>query len=229
MSHFSTLLLVEQLAGEHARMEMAKRIEESYGRDRRPDAERPLVEIDGSQPGDTTVTYDKAGWVVWMLMERMGRENLLAGLREFIAERKDGPDYPVLEDLIATLRPHAPDPEAFDRFVDAWFFRVEVPEYRLRDARVEELPGGGGWRTTATVANQGTGAMPVEIAAVAGDRFYDDGKPEEGYREGRATVTPGPGEAVPVEITTDFKPDRLVVDPDVRVLQLKRNAAEAKL
>ena len=74
MAHFSTMLLTEQLAGEHARMEFAKRIEERYGRDRRPDAERPLVKIDGSQPGDTTVTYDKTGWVMWMLMQRMGRD-----------------------------------------------------------------------------------------------------------------------------------------------------------
>ena len=71
--------------------------------------------------------------------------------------------------------------------------------------------------------------MSIEIAAAAGDRFDDDGKPKAGYRDGRATVTPGPGETTPVEIVTDFKPDRLVVDPDVLVLQLKRNAAEERL
>jgi ABC-2 type transport system permease protein len=42
-------------------------------------------------------------------------------------------------------------------------------------------------------------------------------------------VDAGAGESVAVEIVTDFQPERLVVDPDVRQLQLERNGAEEKL
>ena len=63
MAHFSTALLFEQLRGPRGRIEFLKRIEERYDNNRRVDSERPLVRIDGSKDGDTTVTYDKGGWV----------------------------------------------------------------------------------------------------------------------------------------------------------------------
>jgi ABC-2 type transport system permease protein len=103
-----------------------------------------------------------------------------------------------------------------------------VPEYRLADAHREALPDGR-WRTTATLTNRGTGAPAVEVAAVAGERFDDQGKPKDGYRQEKVTVIAGAGASVPIEIVTDFKPERLVVDPDVRQLQLERNAAEEAL
>jgi aminopeptidase N len=105
MAHYSTILLVEKMKGERDRIEFCKRIEERYGERRQADSERPLVKIDGSRPGDTTVTYDKGGWVMWMLTGLMGRDNMLAGLREFIDTYGNGPDYPVLQDLVATLAP----------------------------------------------------------------------------------------------------------------------------
>jgi ABC-2 type transport system permease protein len=144
MAHFSTLLLVEQVQGVAARIELAKFLEEKYGRNRHPDAEHPLVEIDGSRAGDTTVTYDKGGWVFWMLLRHMGRERALEGLRRFIADWKDSSDHPVLQDFTAALRPFAADPAAYDAFVRQWFFQVVVPEYQLRDARKRRLPEGRG-------------------------------------------------------------------------------------
>ncbi len=78
-AHFSTILLVEQVKGLNARIDFCKRIEASYGKDRQADSERPLVKIDGERPGDTTVTYDKGGWVFWMLLNHMGREQSPGG------------------------------------------------------------------------------------------------------------------------------------------------------
>jgi hypothetical protein len=79
--------------------------------------------------------------------------------------------------------------------------------------------------------------MPVEIAATAGERWR---KPADGdasgryeqdpaYRDARATVTLAAGESRLVTVRCDFEPERLVVDPDVRVLQLKRKQAVAAL
>jgi hypothetical protein len=228
MSHFSTMLLMQQVLGEGARIEFAKRIEERYGERRRADAERPLVKIDGSHGGDETVTYDKGGWVFWMLLNEMGRERALAGLREFVRKYENGPDYPVLQDLVATLRPFAADPKAYDAFVRQWFFSVVVPEYRLDKATRKKLPNGT-WEATATIRNAGTGRMPVEVAAVTGDRFDDKGKSLAAYREIRRTVLLGAGQAATVTFPCPFEPQRLLVDPDARVLQLARKAALARL
>ena len=227
MAHFATALLIEELGGERRRQEFAKRTESRYGDRRRQDAERPLVKIDSTQPGDRTVTYDKSSLVVWMLMREMGREPMLAGLREFIGRFKDGPDYPLLEDLIETLRPHAPDPERFDRFVEQWFFDVVVPEFRLHDARRE--PNGYGWAATAWLENFGSGRVEVEVAAVAGERWTEEGERDDDYREARVLVSLEAGESRAVRIEAPFEPQRIVVDPDVEVLQLRRNAAVAEL
>ncbi|HET6462545.1 MAG TPA: hypothetical protein VFH33_01990, partial [Candidatus Krumholzibacteria bacterium] len=45
------------------------------------------------------------------------------------------------------------------------------------------------------------------------------------YKDARTTITLGAGESKPVTIQCDFDPDKIVVDPDVRVLQLKRKQA----
>lgn len=226
-SHFSTLLLMEQVKGPRERMELAKRLEERYGENRRADAERALVWIDNSREGDTTVTYDKGGWVFWMLMRHMGRERALAGIRQFFHEWSDNPDHPVLQDFLATMRPFAPDTTAFDAFVRQWFHEVVLPEFELSRARKTRT--GRQWRVTVDLRNAGTGRMPVEVAAVRGERFAEDGKPGKDYRDVRATVTLKAGGQQTVVLLCPFDPERVVVDPDVQVLQLRRNGAVAKL
>ncbi len=238
MAHFSTILLIEQEKGERARIEFCKRIEERYGDRRHADAERPLVRIDGSKDGDETVLYDKGGWAFWMLLHQMGRENALAGIRNFIGTYKDGPDYPVLEDFLAAMRPFAPDSTAYDAFVRQWFFEVAVPEYRLSHARRAEHDDAttaatdapaDGWLAAATVQNSGAGTMAVTIAAETGDRYDKDGRRSAEYREARSVITLGAGEEQEVAISCDFKPERIVVDPDALVLQLMRENAVAGL
>jgi ABC-type transport system involved in multi-copper enzyme maturation permease subunit len=227
MAHFSSILLLEQVKGLRGRIEFCRRIEESYGEGRVVDSERPLVWTDGSKPGDRTVTYDKGGWVFWMLLDVMGREACLAGIQQFIAHYSTDPDHPVLQDFVASMRPFAPDPEAFDAFVDAWFYEVVVPEYRVSDADVVPVEGAddGAWRVTVTIENDGSGRFPIEVAAAHGERFNDDGTPSPDYRESRVMVTVGPDEQAPVTIPCPFEPDRVLVDPDALVLQLDRDDA----
>jgi hypothetical protein len=219
-------LLCEEVKGLHQRIEFCKRIEESYNETRRKDSEKPLVKIDGSKPGDTTVTYDKGGWVFWMLMQQMGREKTLKGLQAFIEKYRLNPDHPVLQDFIAAMRPYATDPVAYDAFVKQWFLEVNVPEYRLTEPKL--VAGGKGdssWEVTVHVRNAGTGKMPVDVAAVLKERFKDDGKPDDAYREARKSVMLGAGEEIDVVIPCDFKPDRVIVDPDAVVLQILRKLA----
>jgi ABC-2 type transport system permease protein len=226
MAHFSTAMLFEQVKGPRGRIEFLKGIESRYEKFRRRDSERPLVKIDGSQDGDTTVTYDKGGWVFWMLLRHMGREHALRGLRAFIEEYHDGPDFPVIQDFLAVMRRFAPDGAAFDAFAKQWFFEVVVPEYKLSEGNCEPVQGADGeWEVTVRVENAGTARMDVEIAAVAGERFGEDNKPRADYRDARTRVTLGAGEARDITIRCHFKPDRVLVDPDALVLQLGRKHA----
>src|SRR4029077_10738917 len=132
-SHFSTILLVEQVKGLNARIDFCKRLEATYGKDRQADSERPLVKVTGERTGDTTATYDKGGWVFWMLLNQMGRDRALAGPQAFIKAYQGNPAPPVLQDFLAAMRPFAPDRSAFDAFTHQWFFEVVVPEYRLAE------------------------------------------------------------------------------------------------
>jgi ABC-2 type transport system permease protein len=225
-SHFSTILLVEQVKGLNARIDFCKRLEASYGRDRQADSERPLVKVTGERPGDTTVTYDKGGWAFWMLMNQMGREKALAGMQAFIKEYHGKTDHPVLQDFLASMRPFAADAAAFDAFTYQWFFEVVVPEYHLRAH--QKTADGENWKVSAKLENIGTGVASVEVAAVRGERFAKDGTPSPDYREARETVTLGKGESRDVVITCGFEPERIIVDPDAKVLQLRRKSAEAK-
>lgn len=230
-AHFSTVMLIDQVLGQQARLETLKRLEEQYGRDRVIDSERALVRIDGTRQGDTTVTYDKAGWVFTMLQDLMGRERNLAAIQEFFRIYHRNPDHPVLQDFIAVMRQHAPDPAAFDDFVAQWFYQVVVPEYQFSQVTRTPNAAGTGWQVTATLENIGTGRMPVDVAAAVGERFEQqtDEQAAQGpaalsaqYREARTSVVLGAGESVAITIDCAFEPDRLMVDPDVRVLQLRR-------
>jgi ABC-2 type transport system permease protein len=225
MAHFSTALLFEQVKGPRGRIEFLKQIESQYEKRRRKDSERPLVKIDGSQDGDTTVTYDKGGWVFWMLLRHMGRERALQGLRAFIEKYHDGPDFPVLQNFLAVMREHADDTTAFDVFTRQWFFEVVVPEYHLSEARLEPANAAGEWEVTLRVENAGTGRMPVQVAASVGDQFGSDGQQIKEFQEARVSVELGAGEVREVRIRCPFKPDRVLVDPDALVLQLGRKLA----
>ena len=233
MAHFSTALLIGQVKGERDAMEFRKRIESRYGDTRQADAERKLLRLDGSKAGDQTVTYDKSGWVFWMLMDRMGREPTLRGMKEFIAAYDGNRDHPVLHDFVEHMRRYAPDTASYDDFVRQWFDTVVVPEYRVHNAKTVAAPAGGGWVTTAEVENVGTGRMPIEVAAIRGERFPSDttkdAKKAEPYAAETVSITLGGKEKQTITIRSSFKPEKVVVDPSVRVLQLRRQSAEAKL
>jgi ABC-2 type transport system permease protein len=216
MAHYSTLLLLEEIKGEEARKDFARAIETKYGESRRVDGERPLVKIDGSRAGDTTVTYDKGGWVFWMLMRHMGRDRALAGFQDFIGRYAQNPDHPVLQDFVAVMREHAADQAAYDAFVDQWFFHVVMPHYRVTATDVTKK--GDLWTVTATVENQGTGRMPVQVALVAADAS-----------QLRTTVVLGEGQSAPLTWQSAVEPQKVVVDPEVQVLMLKRGQAEVAL
>ena len=159
----------------------------------------------------------------------MGRENLLTGLQAFIERYRVSSDFPVIQDMLAVLRDFAPDPEVFDAFTAQWFHDVVVPEYQLSAVTKERT--GGGWVVRGAVENTGTGRMTVPLAATANERWSDAGDAgtrtvvSPNYRDARTSVELDAGDSADFEIVTDFDPERVLVDPDVLVLQLRREAA----
>ena len=231
MAHFSTALLFGEERGPAARRGFMERLETLYAEGRRPDAERSLLRTTGAEPGDGTVTYDKGGWVFWMLGREIGRENMLRGLSSFIERYRGGPDYPVLQDFIDHMRSYAPDTAAYNLFVHRWFRDVVLPRYRVDRAELRRAGADSTWVTTARVRNDGTGEVPVEVAAVRGERSAADssGTDASAWRARRDTLVLGAGESAVVEFRTEFEPERVVVDPDVETLMLARESASAPL
>ncbi|MFN8858361.1 MAG: ABC transporter permease/M1 family aminopeptidase [Planctomycetaceae bacterium] len=234
MANYSAAMLVEQMRGVPTRRSLLKKFEREYLQGRNPDRERPLHKVDGSRPGDTPVVYNRGGWVFFMLMEQMGREQMLQGLQEFIRNFKDGPDFPLIEDLVETLRPHATDPTAFDTFVNQWLLGKVLPEFRLADV-TQTSTAEGQHTVTGTITNTGTGTVEVEVALVppATDSRQQGATPEVGDQSREPgslqRVTVGPGESVPWQLTSHFTPAEVVVDPDVKVLQMGRKLAREAL
>ncbi len=241
MAHFSTLLLFEKVKGPRERMEFAKGLETRYGDRRRVDDERPMYDIDGKRESDQTVLYDRGGWVFWMLYDFVGHDRALEGLRRFIRTWSEGRDHPALQDFVASMRPYAKDPISYDAFVKEWFEDRAMPEYLV--AKAKKVKRGDGYDVTVTVRNTGTGTMPVEVAAAAGERWPKPARNDSkgsgaipsssgqspSYREARETVRLTAGESKTLTIHCAFSPEKVVVDPDVRVLQLRRKQAVASL
>jgi len=227
MAHFSTILLCEQVKGPEQRMAFCRQIEHRYGDLRQADSERPLVKLNGELPGDGRIIYDKGGWALWMLFRTLGRETGLAAQRDYMARYRNSQDHPVLQDYLAVMREHAPDSTAFDAYVKQWFYEVVVPQYLVTDPAASKHDGD--WVVTVKVKNVGTGTMPIEVAAARGKRFPHGHDKVEPYVDARVTITLAAGEEKAVTIPCSFEPERVVVDPDVLVLQLGRDKASVPI
>ena len=224
-ANFSTMLLFEAVKGLEQRIEFCRRLEERYAERRSVDSERALIWVDGSRDGDGTLTYDKMAWACWMLMHHLGRENGMGGFRSFFQRYMDSRDHPVIQDLVDHLRGVADDRESYDAFTHQWFFDVVLPEYVLEEVSYDEEAR----VAMVRLRNAGTGTMPVEIAAMRGVRFPEEGREEEPFQEVRTTVTLSAGEEWEATLPCDFVPDRVIVDPDAMVLQLGRKRAIHRL
>ena len=229
LAEFSAcMLLHHELGAEQARV-LRRRWEQAYVEGRSPDNERPINRVDGSRGGDGVVTYQRAGWVFWMLRGLVGEEPLLAGLRDFIATWRDGVatddglDFPLVEDLLASLRRHAPDAAAFDDFVGRWILGKDLPELVVREAEVEQA--GDGYRVTGELVNLGTGRAEVRVR-VEGRKPDTKGDPSP---VADAIVPVSAEAAGRFEIATDFVPERIVVDPEVELLFTGRKRCETPL
>ncbi|MCC7324080.1 MAG: hypothetical protein IT358_09640, partial [Gemmatimonadaceae bacterium] len=104
-------------------------------------------------------------------------------------------------------------------------------EYKVQRATTRRIATDGEWETEAVVKNTGTARMPLDIGVVKGERYPADTtkKAATPYAQALTRVTIGGGETRTVKVRSPFGPEKVVVDPDVRVLMLRRKLAERKV
>ncbi|MBI1325058.1 hypothetical protein GC170_17985 [bacterium] len=239
LANYSAIRLVEKELGERARIGLMKNMEFRYVFGRRGDDEQALNKVDGSKPTDQTVTYERGGWVFWMLSRLMGVEAFHKGLAEMIRKYPAGSqDAPLVEDLLEVLREHAPDKPAFDRFADQWIKGKALPNMFLDDVKVADGTTAESRKVTGKVRNDGTGTVEVEVAASVGRRFPPgkswlpappEKKPGEPYKDVRTKVSVEPGKSVDFTIDTPFLPEKVTLDPDLNLLLIGRDRSEKAL
>ncbi len=228
LAEFSAVMLLHHERGAEQATVLRRRWEQEYLLGRSADNERPINRVTGSRPGDGVITYQRAGLVFWMLRNLMGEEAMLAGLRDFVDKWKDGVrtpeglDFPLIEDLVESLRARAPDTAAFDAFTSQWILGKVLPELELEDVSVRSSEGK--FVTAASLANVGTGSAEVMVRVWGKD---DGGDSERAFADVRVRVAPGA--PVPVEVRTAFEPVRIEVDPLVELLFAGRKRCERAL
>jgi hypothetical protein len=100
------------------------------------------------------------------------------------------------------------------------------------DVSAGTLSTDGGAMSAA--AGDGTLTASAQTEATAADTLDDTmddptDQGDSGYREARVTTAIAAGDTVTVTIRSSFKPKRAVVDPDVQLLMLEREAARREV
>jgi ABC-2 type transport system permease protein len=212
MADYATLLLYDTERGAASRRAFATLLEQQYLAGRQASRERALVDTDESSSADEAVLQKKGAWAMWMLHQHLGAERTFAGLREFIAAHRAPGRFATPEGLLRALRHQASDTIRFDRQVTQWFRSTQLPSFSVQDAHCTEQVGA--WVCRATLRNTGSGSAHVDVAA---RRDGADGMPGD-----LVSVQLAAGASAVVQWRLPQRPDRVVVDPDVRVLQVGR-------
>ena len=232
LANYSAIILMDKVIGEEARMGLTKQLEFDYVRNRQGDDERPLVKIDGRRATDQSITYSRGGWVFWMLSNLMGRDQLNKGLAELIQKFPAGsPDSPLLEDLIEIVRAHAPDKSAYDQFINQWVKGSVIPDLQWLDVKLTKL-GEKDYQVTGKLKNSGTGTVMVAIATTTGERFKKKNSVSEtksDYQTASQMVKIEAGQSSDFSIQSSFTPEKVVFDPDFKLLLRGRDRSERKL
>lgn len=146
------------------------------------------------------LAYTKPSIVLRMLRELVGPDTMRRGLALYY-ERKAFQH--VVED---DLRRAIEDASGQDLgwFFEQWLHTTATLDYAVSDVAVEQTDEG--WRTTATVTRAGEAWMPVTVQ-VGDERVLLEGRERSQQ----------------LEVLTEARPDEVVVDPDVVLLDTDRS------
>jgi ABC-2 type transport system permease protein len=216
MADFSTLLLYESERGANARRGYARVLEQQYLEARSAVQERPLLETREETSAHAAVLQKKGAWAIWMLYQQLGSERMFPALRAFITAHRTSRQFANTTQLLNTLRTHAADTVAFDAVVSQWFRGVGLPAFSVHDVHCSAPSDKATWQCTARIHNDGTSGATVDVATVVSDRPIANGVQQ---------VHIEPGERRQLTWRIAQRPDRIVVDPDIQLLQAGRERA----
>jgi ABC-2 type transport system permease protein len=223
LAEYSAMVLIDTERGERERLVFLKQEEDAYLRQRDPDTELPLAELQLEGPAQW---YHKGGLVLYMLERQIGRDRLLAALESFVARWRDLEEpesgvlhpapsrgHPTVRDLLDELRA-ARAGESLDWFYATWFESVCVPDLAL-DSEPVLSEADGTWSVEFTATNLGPGRLPVQVEAVRGEwrpdrsgaldpESFEHGQPLRLWLE--------PGRSARGVVSARFRPTALVLD-----------------
>jgi aminopeptidase N len=150
------------------------------------------------------MTYSVPEAVLYSLRKLIGDDAFRRGMRDYY-DRK-AIEHVTEEDLRASLEWAAG--RDLDWFFHEWFHTTGTLDYAVGDIDQSRLAEG--WRTRVDVLREGENWMPITV------RIGD----EERQLEGR-------GEVQSVEVETTERPERIVLDPEVVLLDTDRSNNEA--
>jgi len=145
------------------------------------------------------LAYSKPSAILFMLREHLGAETMRRGLQLYY--ERHAFQHVVEDDLRQALEEASG--EDLEWFFQQWFHTTATLDYAVESASAER--SGAGWSTSVTVTRTGEAWMPLTVEA-GGERVV--------LEERARTQT--------VEITTEERPEAVVLDPDVVLLDTDR-------
>ncbi|HET8679551.1 MAG TPA: M1 family aminopeptidase, partial [bacterium] len=204
-AEYLSLMALEAVMGAQAYAHELQEARDSYAEIAGGRLDRPISVFTFANYGSSAsqrVIYHKGCLVLHMLRFVMGDDAFRRALATYFQRFRGRParvdDFREVAEEVAGQK--------LEWFFDQWISQVVLPDYVVASAtsaRTED----GQFRTTATIRNTGTGAMPVEVAFGTG--------------EGRVTrriEVPSRGEAA-VTVTTPAAIRQIEVDPSKWIIQ----------
>ena len=152
---------------------------------------------------DRSVYYFKAACVLQMLADLIGEDTLLDALGAYFREYAGGGGLAPLQETIS--RHTGQD---LEWFFDQWVRGAGLPDYEVGAVDLQESEGG--YLVSAVVANRGEAAARTPVRLVMAKTQRDT-----------AMVIP-PGQEWHIHWQTSDRPEKVVVDPDRKILERKR-------
>ncbi|MGD8320936.1 MAG: M1 family metallopeptidase [Gemmatimonadota bacterium] len=142
----------------------------------------------------SAMIYTKGSLVLWMLREMVGRRTMLDITRTFFERYKfrhvDQHAFQSVAEEVSR--------RDLDWFFGEWLHANGLTDYALEGVRTRR--DGQAWVSEVDIARKGRMRMPVPVRLMSGDQVRD-------------TVVPGDALHWTHTIRTDFRPDRIQLDP----------------
>jgi aminopeptidase N len=204
-AEYLSLMAIEAVLGAQAYARELQEERDEYAQIAGTSSDRPISVFTNSNYGTRAsqrIIYAKGSLVLHMLRFVIGdeafRRTLATYFQRFRGRAARVDDFREVAEEVSGQK--------LESFFDQWILQRVLPDYVVASATSARTDDGG-YRTTATIRNTGSGAMPVEVAFGIGDS-----------RVTSRVEVPSRGEAA-VTVTTPAAVRQVEVDPSKWLIQ----------